>query len=157
MRCPQCGEDRDRVVDSRSAEHGRAVRRRRECRGCGSRFSTVERTEHGGLTVRKRSGRTEPFDEAKLRSGMARATNLPLGHSALLQAASEVEARIRAPGRGEVTSDDVGEAVLAALRRLDTVAYLRFASVYRRFASLQDFRDELDVLELDTRRRRRMS
>ena len=157
MQCPQCGDDRDRVVDSRRAENGAAVRRRRECLTCATRFSTVERGERARLVVRKRSGRGEPFDQAKLRSGMAKATNLPLGHPALREATREVEDAVHTSGHGEVSSDEIGEAVLAALRRLDPVAYLRFASVYRRFATLQDFRDELALLDDDAPRRRRTS
>jgi transcriptional repressor NrdR len=147
VRCPHCEVDADRVVDSRAVEGGKGVRRRRECRGCGARFSTYERIEQQALCVRKRNGELEPFDAAKLRAGMAKATTLPIGHVALQQAAARVESRVRALGQSEVTSQQVGEEVLDALRGLDPVAYMRFASVYRGFTSTQDIRRELERLE----------
>ncbi len=147
MRCPQCHIDDDRVVDSRSVEGGASVRRRRECNSCGQRFSTYERVEQQTLCVRKRTGELEPFDAAKLRSGMAKATTLPIGHAALQRAATRVEARVRALGQVEVSSERVGKEVLDALRALDPVAYMRFASVYKGFTSTEDFRRELAQLD----------
>ncbi len=147
MRCPQCHIDDDRVVDSRSVEGGASVRRRRECNSCGQRFSTYERVEQQTLCVRKRTGELEPFDAAKLRSGMAKATTLPIGHAALQRAATRVEARVRALGQVEVSSERVGSEVLDALRALDPVAYMRFASVYKGFTSTEDFRRELAQLD----------
>jgi transcriptional repressor NrdR len=147
VRCPQCHIDDDRVVDSRSVEGGASVRRRRECNSCGQRFSTYERVEQQTLCVRKRTGELEPFDAAKLRSGMAKATTLPIGHAALQRAATRVEARVRALGQVEVSSERVGKEVLDALRALDPVAYMRFASVYKGFTSTEDFRRELAQLD----------
>jgi transcriptional repressor NrdR len=147
MRCPHCAADTDRVVDSRAVEGGNGIRRRRECQACGRRYSTYERVEQQTLLVRKRTGETEPFDAAKLRAGMAKATTLPIGHAALQRAAARAESRVRALGRSEVSSERVGQEVLDALRSLDPVAYMRFASVYKGFTSTEDFRRELEELE----------
>ena len=148
MRCPYCGGDRDRVVDSRPAEQGEAIRRRRECLNCRQRFSTFERTEHAPLTVRKRNGAAEPFVRDKVLTGMARAIkNLDVTHADILRAAAQVEAHLRAGGRREVTSEQIGTEVLTALRDLHHVAYVRFASVYKGFTSPDDFRRELATLE----------
>ena len=148
MRCPYCDTDRDRVIDSRPAEDGAAVRRRRECSGCGQRFSTYERTEQALVAVRKRSGELEPFDRAKIVAGMDKATkNLPLETDAVRRASAAIEARVRSLGRREVPSELIGAEVLAALRDLDAVAYVRFASVYKGFTSPQDFARELASLQ----------
>ncbi len=148
MRCPFCGADDDRVVDSRAAEGGETVRRRRECAACGQRFSTLERVEMPTLVVRKRDGRLEPFDPERVLGGMRKATaNLDIGPEAVRHAAAAVEARLRAAGRREITSEAVGTDVLAALRELHEVAYLRFASVYKGFTSGEDFARELRTLE----------
>lgn len=148
MRCPYCGGDRDRVIDSRPAEDGEAIRRRRECRICNQRFSTFERAEHTPLTVRKRNGTAEPFTRDKLLAGMRRAIkNLDLTEDDIRRSAAQVEARLRAGARREVASKLVGTEVLAALRDLDHVAYVRFASVYKGFTSPEDFRRELATLE----------
>ena len=148
MRCPYCGTDDDRVVDSRSAEGGEAIRRRRQCRGCGQRFSTYERADDSVVLVAKRGGVTEPFRREKVVSGMQRATkNLPIEPEALRRAAAQVEARVRSLGRRLVPSEVVGAEVLDALRDIDHVAYMRFASVYKGFTSPEDFRRELANLE----------
>lgn len=148
MRCPTCGTDRDRVVDSRAAEAGAAIRRRRECTACGQRFSTYERMEPVALTVRKRGGAAEPFRADKVADGMRKAAgSSPLGAEALRQAVARVEGRVRALGRREVDSTIVGTEVLAALADLDPVTALRFASVYKNFTTLEDFADELATLE----------
>ena len=148
MRCPYCASDDDRVVDSRAAEEGAAIRRRRECQACGQRFSTYERAERAPLTVRKRSGAVEPYDRAKVLAGIEKATkNLDLAPSAARRAAAAVEARLRGLGRRQVASEDVGAEVLGVLRDLDPVAYMRFASVYKGFTSPDDFRRELAALE----------
>lgn len=150
VRCPYCNADDDRVVDSRSAEDGAAIRRRRQCNGCDQRFSTYERAEQAPVLVRKRGGETEPFSRDKVRDGMEKATkNLPVADDAVAGAAAGVEARIRSLGRREVASDIVGAEVLAALRELDHVAYMRFASVYKGFTSPDDFVRELASLEKD--------
>lgn len=150
MRCPYCQQDDDRVVDSRGAEDGRAIRRRRACNGCGQRFSTYERIEHSGLLIRKRSGIAEPFDRAKLRAGIEKATkNLPVTADQVRDAVAGIDHRLRASGKREIDSKAVGAEVLAALRELDHVAYMRFASVYKGFTSPEDFTRELATLEKD--------
>lgn len=148
MRCPYCSVDDDRVVDSRAAEDGVAVRRRRACRACGQRFSTYERAEQTALLVRKRNGVVEPYDRTKVMAGIAKATkNLAVDEEAVRRAAAQVEAQVRVLGRREVGSETVGAEVLAALRDVDSVAYVRFASVYKGFTSPDDFRRELAGLE----------
>ncbi|MDQ3029863.1 MAG: transcriptional regulator NrdR, partial [Actinomycetota bacterium] len=129
------------------AEEGAAIRRRRECAACGQRFSTYERSEQVALGVRKRHGALEPFERTKLAAGIEKATkNLPVEPAAVRQAVTAVENRLRALGRREVASEVVGAEVLAALRDLDRVAYLRFASVYKGFTSTDDFARELATL-----------
>ena len=148
MRCPYCAVDDDKVVDSRAADDGAAIRRRRECLACGQRFSTYERTEQTVVSVRKRDGSVEPFDRDKVRAGIDKATkNLAVTADATRRAVAAVEARVRGLGRREVPSEVVGAEVLAALRQLDAVAYMRFASVYKGFTSPQDFARELAALE----------
>ena len=150
MRCPYCGVDDDRVVDSRPSDDGDAIRRRRECRGCRQRFSTYERSEQPAVMVRKRNGVVEPFGRDKVHAGMVKATkNLDIDPDALRRAIARVEAHVRGLGRREVPSEVVGAEVLAALRELDPVAYMRFASVYKGFTSPEDFRRELATLEKD--------
>ena len=148
MRCPFCAVDDDRVVDSRSADNGEAIRRRRQCLACGQRFSTYERAERSVVLVAKRGGVTEPFQRDKVISGMQRATkNLPIEPEALRRAAARVEARVRGLDRRLVPSETVGAEVLDALRDIDHVAYMRFASVYKGFTSPDDFHRELANLE----------
>lgn len=148
MRCPFCAADDDRVVDSRAADDGAAIRRRRECRGCGQRFSTYERLEHPLLSVRKRDGSLEPFERDKVVASMSKATkNLPVDDAAVRRAVAGVEARVRAAGAREVSSATVGEEVLDALRALDAVAAVRFASVYKGFTSPEDFARELAAMQ----------
>lgn len=148
MRCPTCGVDEDRVIDSRSAEGGAAIRRRRECLSCGDRFSTLERAEFQGLSIRKRSGGLEPFSREKLAAGIRKAAaNLDLEPQTVEDVIVGIEARLIHLGRREVASDLVGGEVLDALRVLHPVAYLRFASVYKGFTDTEDFRRELASLE----------
>jgi transcriptional repressor NrdR len=146
MRCPWCGADDDRVVDSRPADGGSAIRRRRACNACGRRFSTYERVERVGLVVRKRDGTTEPFDREKVASGISKATkNRPVSRVEVDDLIARVEVRLRRKGP-EVTSQQVGIEVLQQLRTIDEVAYLRFASVYKDFQELTDFERELGAL-----------
>lgn len=134
------------MIDSRTAEEGGAIRRRRECLSCGRRFTTYERLEDVPFVVVKRSGHREPFERSKVVAGIrAAAKNRPLAPSALEQIASEVEEALRLEGT-EVTSQQVGLAVLDALRSRDEVAYLRFASVYKGFNDADDFRREAGLL-----------
>lgn len=143
MHCPRCGVDDDRVVDSRPADRGSAVRRRRECHACGDRFTTFERVEMPEVMVRKRSGAVSPFSRQKVLDGMVRAAKGRVAHESLEQAAREVDVEIRGFGEPEVTSEQVGLQVLAQLRELDPVAYVRFASVYKDFQGPEDFEKEL--------------
>ena len=149
VRCPGCGSDDDRVVDSRPAASGDSIRRRRECRRCGLRFTTFERVELPSFAVRKRSGAVVPFDRARVLDGMARAAKGRVATETLEDAAAAVERDLRALGRREVSSEQVGLQVLSQLRELDEVAYVRFASVYKDFQGPEDFELELSSLRKD--------
>ena len=150
MRCPYCAADEDRVVDSRLADDGGAIRRRRECAACSQRFTTFERVEEVGLVVLKRSGDREPFERAKILSGVrAACKNRPVDDIALAAIALSVEESMRLLGR-DVTSEEVGVATLDALRGVDEVAYVRFASVYKGFADTDDFAREIGMLVKST-------
>ena len=141
MRCPFCRHSDSRVVDSREVDDGQAIRRRRSCSECGRRFTTVEEPI---LAVVKRSGVTEPFSRDKVVRGVRRACQgRPVDEDALQQLAHRVEEAIRSSGSAEVPSQEVGLAILSPLRDLDEVAYLRFASVYRSFSSIDDFEKEI--------------
>ncbi|HTJ68827.1 MAG TPA: transcriptional regulator NrdR [Actinospica sp.] len=146
MYCPFCRHPDSRVVDSRTTEDGTAIRRRRSCPECGRRFTTVETAT---LLVVKRSGVTEPFSRDKVVSGVRKACQgRPVTEDQLAQLAQRVEETVRAQGAAELPSHEVGLAILGPLRELDTVAYLRFASVYQAFESLEDF--EKAITELRT-------
>ncbi|MDH4146193.1 MAG: transcriptional regulator NrdR [Acidimicrobiia bacterium] len=147
MRCPLCLGADTRVVDSRAAEDGAAIRRRRACAECTHRFTTFERSEELVVLVRKRSGERVPFDRAKLISGMAAAAKgRPVAADAIVEVATAIEEALRA-APGEITTQRVGLAVLDALRGIDQIAYLRFASVYKGFDDPGDFLRELRLLE----------
>ena len=144
MRCPFCRHNDSRVIDSRTADDGTAIRRRRSCPECGRRFTTQETVI---LMVGKRSGVTEPFTRDKIVRGVRRACQgRPVTEDQLANLAQRVEDVIRARGCAEIPSHEVGLAILGPLRELDEVAYLRFASVYRGFESLADFEDEIASL-----------
>ena len=146
MRCPACGGLDDKVVDSRTAEEGSAIRRRRECLACNRRFTTYERLEEAPLVVIKRSGQRVPFERAKIVDGIrAAAKNRPVGVEQLDALGAEIEETLRLDGP-EVTSEQIGRAVLDRLRTLDEVAYLRFVSVYKGFEDLTDFEREVVLL-----------
>jgi len=148
MRCPVCGHEEDRVVDSRTAEDGRAIRRRRECEACGNRFTTYERIEQAPLLVLKRGGAREPFDRNKLIAGIRQACkNRPVSPESIEALVDDVVEWVRGTGSGIVPSADLGREVLERLRGLDEVAYLRFASVYKDFKELTDFERELGLLQ----------
>lgn len=149
MRCPYCDTDDDKVVDSRAADQANAIRRRRECLACGQRFTTYERIEEVVVLVRKRGGTVEPFDPAKLVSGIDRAASGRIDPDAVDEIVHQVEQHLRSLG-AEVASDAIGVAVLERLRALDQVAYLRFASVYKGFEDAADFARELGELEKQT-------
>lgn len=147
VRCPYCQAVDDKVVDSRIADEGAAIRRRRECVGCGRRFTTYERIDPLPLTVAKRSGVKEPFDRAKLARGIARAVaGRPIPEGAVDEMSAEIEEQLRQQGP-EVPSETVGLAVLERLRALDPVSYLRFASVYKDFEDIADFEAEVVALQ----------
>lgn len=146
MRCPDCGAADTRVIDSRPADDGAAIRRRRSCESCQSRFTTYERAERL-LMVRKRSGLLEPFDSSKLSAGVGAAlADRPASADQVSRLAAEVERRMGGRG-GVVSSEEIGHAVLELLREVDEVAYLRFASVYKDFQAAEDFEREMAALE----------
>jgi transcriptional repressor NrdR len=147
MRCPFCKSDESRVVDSRAFDEGLGIRRRRECTECSRRFTT---TETSVLDVVKRSGVTEPFSRAKVVSGVRKACQgRPVGDDDLALLAQQVEDILRASGQAEIPAMEVGLAILGPLRELDEVAYLRFASVYRSFDTLEDFEAEIALLRAE--------
>jgi transcriptional repressor NrdR len=154
MRCPACGNLDDKVVDSRMADDGGAIRRRRECLVCARRFTTFERLEEAALVVVKRSGEREPFDRAKVVGGvMAACKNRPITADQMTSLALDVEEAIRLEGP-EVSTERVGIAVLDRLRVLDEVAYVRFASVYKGFEDLGDFEREVALTKATEPKRR---
>jgi len=148
MRCSSCQHTNSRVLESRSAESGQSIRRRRECLNCQHRFTTYERIEFVPITVIKRDGKRESFDRSKLVRGLIRAcekTGLSSGQLETL--AEEIEAQLQARSLREVASSDIGELVLLNLGPLSEVAYVRFASVYRQFRGIRDFVDTLNHLQ----------
>ncbi|MCP3782461.1 transcriptional regulator NrdR [Micromonospora sp. A3M-1-15] len=151
MRCPYCRYADSRVVDSREADDGQLIRRRRSCPECGKRFTTVEEAV---LAVVKRSGVTEPFSRIKIIGGVRKACQgRPVDDDSIALLAQKVEETVRAKGAAEIPSNEVGLAILGPLRDLDEVAYLRFASVYRSFDSLADFEREIETLRAAARAR----
>ncbi len=152
MKCPFCGHQRDKVVDSRETGSGDAIRRRRECLECARRFTSYERVEEIPFLVIKKDGRREPFDRLKLLAGLHRACEKrPIPAKALDAVADEVEQMVQDSPDREVEARAIGERVMARLKELDKVAYVRFASVYRQFEDVEEFMAELRDL-LETRR-----
>lgn len=148
MHCPFCGAEDTKVVDSRLVAEGDQVRRRRQCLSCNERFTTYEIAELVMPRIIKQDGTREPFDEAKLRAGLLRALEKrPVSIEAIESAINQIKHFLQATGEREVPSLKVGEKVMDELRKLDEVAYVRFASVYRRFKDLNEFRQEIDRLE----------
>lgn len=146
MRCPTCGTADTRVIDSRPADQGSSIRRRRECPNCGHRFTTYERAE-AQILVRKRNGRLEPFQTGKIQVGMVAAlTDRPVSDDDVAAAVDEIEAEVRMMG-SPVASTEIGRLVLDHLRTIDEVAYLRFASVHKDFQDATDFEREMAALE----------
>ncbi|MCK9920501.1 transcriptional regulator NrdR [Frankia sp. AgPm24] len=153
MRCPFCRHPDSRVVDSREAEEGSAIRRRRSCLSCGRRFTTME---EASLRVVKRSGVAEPFSRAKVVAGVRKACQgRPVRDDDLALLAQRVEDAVRSAGSAEVPAEAIGRAILGPLRELDEVAYLRFASVYLAFESLTDFENAISALRAETSTSRR--
>lgn len=150
MRCPWCGHPEDRVVDSREAQDGQATRRRRECLDCGRRFTTYERIEDVLPQVVKKDGRREAFDRAKIVEGVATACQKrPVSAEQVEALVAGVERQLQEVGEREIRTAAIGEAVMLRLRRLDEVAYVRFASVYRAFRDVGEFMAELEGLKQD--------
>jgi len=147
MRCPQCGTRDTRVVDSRDLDEATTIRRRRECPGCSTRFTTYERVESARLVVVKRDGTRQEFDRDKLASGLAKAlTRRPVAADSAEHAADAIEAELRASGQSEMPSSRIGAMAMERLRALDHIAYIRFASVYQSFEDLADLKREVDSL-----------
>lgn len=147
MFCPFCRHPDSRVVDSRTSDDGVSIRRRRQCPNCGRRFTTVETAS---LSVLKRNGVVEPFSREKIAAGVKKACQgRPVSDADLAILAQRVEESIRAGGVSEIDADDIGLAILPPLRELDEVAYLRFASVYQGFTSLEDFEEAITLLRVE--------
>lgn len=147
MRCAFCGHHEDRVIDSRASANGDVIRRRRECEACGKRFTTYERVEYVLPTVVKKDGRREPFDRNKLLRGLMKACEKrPVETKTLEDICDAIEAELSAREPREMTTVELGASIMEKLKELDQVAYVRFASVYRRFEDLGDFVDELKAL-----------
>ena len=147
VHCPSCSFDDTKVIDSRLSEEGGAIRRRRSCAQCGYRFTTYERLEEVALNVVKRGGGKQPFDRLKMMAGIQAAVKgRPVSDEMIMEIAERIEDALRLEG-GDVTSNQVGHAVLEQLRLIDEVAYMRFASVYKNFDDAADFKRELALLE----------
>jgi transcriptional repressor NrdR len=154
VRCPTCAHLDDKVVDSRQSDDGEAIRRRRECLGCGARFTTFERLELVPMIVVKRSGDRVPFEQSKITEGIAAAAKgRPIEQETILLTAAAIAEELRLSGP-ELTSEQVGFAVLEHLRELDHVAYMRFASVYKGFDDASDFQREITLLTKATEPKR---
>ncbi|MBP5288356.1 MAG: transcriptional repressor NrdR [Clostridia bacterium] len=147
MKCPHCGYTESKVLDSRPADEGACIRRRRECLSCQTRFTTYERLEAAPLVVVKKDGSRQAFDRAKLLNGIVRACEKrPVALAEMERLVDDIEARLRSNMENEVSSGDIGEMVMEGLKGIDEVAYVRFASVYREFKDINTFMGELKVL-----------
>ena len=147
MKCPYCGEEEDKVVDSRSVQDGRAIRRRRECTSCGRRFTTYEYIEIEGLTILKSDNRRKPYDRQKLKRGIELATNKrPVSQKQIENMVIDIENELFNLSKQEIPSKIIGEMVMERLHKLDDVAYVRFASVYRKFKDKEEFYEEVRKL-----------
>lgn len=148
MRCPYCSHGEDKVVDSRSSKEGQAVRRRRECLRCGQRFTTYEYIENVALTIIKNDQRREPYDRQKLMQGLVAACKKrPVSIKKVESIVDKIENQIEKSGRMEVPSAEIGKLVMIELYSLDEVAYVRFASVYRKFKDISEFISEVKEIE----------
>ena len=147
MRCPFCSQIEDKVVDTRPSDNENVIRRRRECAGCGRRFTTYERVEEALPMVVKKDGRREPFERAKIVNGIKRACEKrPVSVDTIERLADSIERQLQESGEREVTSRAIGEAVMREMHDVDGVAYVRFASVYRSFRDVHEFMHELEEL-----------
>jgi transcriptional repressor NrdR len=153
MHCPFCADTETKVIDSRLVADGDQIRRRRECLKCGERFTTFETAELVLPRVIKRNGNRQPFDEDKLRSGLTRALEKrPVSLEVVESTINRIKHKLRATGEREVKTRDVGEIVMGELRDLDEVAYVRFASVYRSFQDVNEFREEIERMDKEVRK-----
>ena len=148
MKCPFCGVDRDKVVESRTTNEGEVIRRRRECEKCGERFTSYERVEPRAAFVIKKDGRREPYDREKIKKGILRAVEKrPVALEKVEQVIQTIEKRLPYNNENEVSTDQIGLLVMEELEKLDPVAYVRFASVYREFKSVNEFVEEIKTLK----------
>ena len=145
MKCPKCGCADDKVIDTRAAEDGKMIRRRRECLVCGTRFTTIERMEEMQLNVIKKDGTRQEFQRDKILKGLVAAcSKRPVTNDDLLSIVNDVEASLQSKHSLETTSDQIGEMLMERLKKLDKVAYVRFASVYREFTDVDSFTKEVE-------------
>ncbi|MBQ1895065.1 MAG: transcriptional repressor NrdR [Clostridiales bacterium] len=151
MRCPKCGQNDDKVIDTRPSEENRVIRRRRECIACGYRFSTIERIEGLQFKVIKKDGTREEFSREKLMSGLSAAcSKRPISNDQLMEIVNSVESLLQEQRNGEISSNAIGELVMNRLKGLDKVAYVRFASVYRDFTDVSSFTKEVEEINRDS-------
>ena len=144
MKCPYCGKEDTRVIDSRPADNDNSIRRRRVCDSCGKRFTTYEKIETSPLVVIKKDNNREPYDRSKIEGGILRACHKrPVSVNQIKKAVDEIETEIFSKEEKEISSREIGEMVMDKIKELDTVAYVRFASVYREFKDVETFMDEL--------------
>ena len=144
MKCPFCGEENTKVIDSRPAEEKNSIRRRRQCEVCGKRFTTYEKVETIPLIVIKKDDNREPYDRSKIERGIVRSCHKrPVSYDQIVSTVEEIEAEIFNKEEKEISSNEIGEIVMDKIKELDQVAYVRFASVYREFKDVNTFMDEL--------------
>jgi len=154
MVCPYCAHPENKVCDSRESEDGKTTRRRRECLKCAKRFTTYERVETLEILVVKKNGRRELFNRDKIRAGIMKSCEKrPVSANQIEKLVDDVESEVRGTGLKEISSKKIGQVVTRFLKKVDKVAYIRFASVYREFADLTDFEKELDILTKNWRRK----
>ncbi|MDR1997505.1 MAG: transcriptional regulator NrdR [Candidatus Margulisbacteria bacterium] len=148
MKCPFCGKDQDKVIESRTTNDGEIIRRRRECEQCGERFTSYERIEPRAAFVIKKDGRREPYDRDKIKRGLLKAVEKrPISMEKIEQVLQNIEHKIPYNNENEVSTDQVGLLVMEELEKLDPVAYVRFASVYREFKTVNEFVEEIKTLK----------
>jgi transcriptional repressor NrdR len=148
VKCPYCQSDEDKVVDSRSSRNGKAIRRRRECLGCGRRYTTYEYVETTPIIIVKSDGRREPYDRVKILEGLKMAcTKRPISAESIELMADNIENQLQTLAEGEISAKQIGELAMRQLYQVDEVAYIRFASVYRKFKEVKEFLSEIKALE----------
>jgi transcriptional repressor NrdR len=148
LKCPYCQSDEDKVVDSRSSRSGKAIRRRRECLGCSRRYTTYEYVETTPIIIVKSDGRREPYDRVKILEGLKMAcTKRPISAETIEQMADNIENQLQTLAEGEISAKQIGELAMRQLYQVDEVAYIRFASVYRKFKEVKEFLSEINILQ----------